>query len=81
MTPSGYGVMLIARMSSDLLLFHVEINIWVAAANKKRWPVAGPPYKPNPNFNYANSKRSRFITLVQAATKSCTNFSLLSALP
>jgi len=25
--------------------------------------------------NQARSKRSRFITLVQAATKSCTNFS------
>jgi hypothetical protein len=31
--------------------------------------------------DYARSKRSRFITLFQAATKSRTNFSCASALP
>jgi len=30
-------------------------------------------------FRYARSKRSRFITLFQAATKSCANFCLLSS--
>ncbi len=30
-------------------------------------------------FRHARSKRSAFITLVQAATKSCTNFSRLSS--
>jgi hypothetical protein len=35
--------------------------------------------QPGPHADYARSKRSAFITLVQAATKSCTNFSLLSS--
>lgn len=33
------------------------------------------------SYDQAMSKRSRFITLVHAATKSCTNFFCASALP
>ncbi len=36
--------------------------------------------RPARGTDYARSNRSRFITLVQAATKSLTNFSLPSAL-
>ena len=48
---------------------------------EKRWPVTGHLFVVN-NYSinaHARSKRSRFITLFQAATKSFTNFSFESA--
>ncbi|TYL43778.1 hypothetical protein FDP13_05365 [Dickeya sp. ws52] len=43
-------------------------------------PGAKTPGQSNDN-DYAKSKRSRFITLVQAAMKSWTNFACASVLP
>ena len=46
----------------------------------KNAPLAGRWERGACQRHQARSKRSRFITLVQAATKSFTNFSLASAL-
>ena len=62
------------------------VNAAPSGKIKKTGPLVAGPSNRNagsvPGFrsDHARSKRSRFITLFQAATKSCTNFSFASAL-
>ena len=46
-----------------------------------RWlPLGAPDERDQPRMAGSRSKRSRFMTLLQAATKSSTNFCLASSL-
>ena len=60
-----------------------HLRAWQGATAPTEKGVKNTPFLAAPTAvskNQAKSKRSRFITLVQAATKSPMNFSLASAL-
>lgn len=59
-----------------------ELPFWLSSFKKKTppWRVPGRGLGVLGSDQLFKSKRSKFMTLVQAATKSVTNFSLASSL-
>jgi hypothetical protein len=56
-------------------------HIAMAPCAASTWPGMTRCHVEAARQDHARSKRSRFITLAQAATKSCTNFACASELP
>lgn len=72
-----YGSVLLLNYIIDdyLVLGNNQLRKAMHYLNKKRWLISKPPFQNFNLFYFAKSNLSRFITLSQAATKSCTNFS------